>query len=60
MDRSREYALLLLRKARDAQRMLNVLLDAPDTPAWGLGFHGQQAVEKALKAVLCSRGVTYP
>jgi hypothetical protein len=31
-----------------------------DAPVWVLGFHAQQAVEKALKAVLSGAGRTYP
>ena len=60
MDRSPEYALALLAKARDDQRMLIVLARAAESPAWGLGFHAQQAAEKALKAALSSRSIRYP
>jgi len=60
MDRSPEFAIALLAKARDDQRMLTVLAKASESPAWGLGFHAQQAVEKALKAALSSRSIRYP
>ena len=36
--------------------MLRRLAQDPNSPTWGLGFHAQQAVEKALKAVLTQRG----
>jgi len=60
MDRSREFARAMLNKARDDQRILVALSRAADCPPWGLGFHAQQSVEKALKAVLASRSIRYP
>lgn len=60
MDRSPEYALALLAKARDDYHMLFVLARAASAPAWGIGFHAQQSVEKALKAAPSSRSIQYP
>ena len=60
MNRSRELAEALLQKARDDAWLLVHVLDEPEAPTWGLGFHAQQAVEKALKAVLAARAVEYP
>ncbi len=60
MNRSHEYAEALLAKARDDAGMMRTLMDAPDCPDWGVGFHAQQAVEKAVKAVLSDRRVEFP
>jgi len=60
MDRSREYARGLLNKARGDRFALVQLVDLPESPLWILGFHAQQAVEKAMKAVLASRSIEYP
>ena len=60
MNRPLDHALALLQKARDDAWMFKELLKHPDTPRWGLGFHAQQASEKAIKAVLTSRGIKYP
>ncbi len=59
MDRSLEHAQLMLAKAREDQQILDVLVREADAPLWGVGFHAQQAVEKALKAVLGSRSIQY-
>ncbi len=60
MDLRPELAQILLRKASDDLAMARRLAGDAASPDWGIGFHVQQAVEKALKAVLCSRGVEYP
>jgi HEPN domain-containing protein len=60
MDRSHEFARALLTKARDDFHILQTLAHAPNSPRWGLGFHAQQAAEKALKAVLANRSIRYP
>ena len=55
-----EEALRLLRLAkidRDAFEVLAASGDAAHTVA---GFHAQQAVEKALKALLCFRDIDFP
>lgn len=60
MNRSPEYAVALLAKARDDRFVVARLLADPQTPAWILGFHAQQAVEKSLKAVLAFHDIEYP
>jgi len=60
MNRSREHARALLKKAGEDAWALVHLATEPDAPLAVLGFHAQQAVEKALKAVLASRSVEYP
>jgi hypothetical protein len=47
MNRSREYALALLEKARGDLYVLERLAPDADAPAWSLGFHAQQAAEKS-------------
>jgi len=59
MNRSREYAQRLLSKARGDQFALEELVDLPEAPLWVLGFHAQQAIEKAIKAVLASLSIEY-
>lgn len=54
----RDLAELLLRKARGDERAVSALLDE-HVPDEVVGFHAQQAVEKALKAVLAVRGIDY-
>lgn len=60
MSLRRETARRLLARARDDQYVLVSIADDANAPIWPLGFHGQQAVEKALKAVLAAHGVEYP
>jgi HEPN domain-containing protein len=55
-----EAARVLLDKAKGDWRMLQTLERDGETPVWGIGFHAQQAVEKAIKAVLCAVGVSFP
>ncbi len=50
---------LLARAAGDLYVLRRLRTDA-DAPRWVLGFHAQQAVEKALKAVLSGAGLAYP
>lgn len=55
-----EEAQLLLRKAReDADAAVKLAADV-DTADAIVGFHAQQAVEKALKAVLAASGDDFP
>src|SRR4051794_15876126 len=56
----REQAELLLRKAVEDQAVLVALAENPEIADAALGFHAQQAVEKALKAVLAARGDDFP
>lgn len=60
MSSPAEFALGLLSRARDDAHVVAQL--APDTNAadWIIGFHAQQAVEKAIKAVLASADVVFP
>lgn len=51
---------VLLSKARNDALVLRKLTDEPDVADEIVGFHAQQTVEKALKAVLETRGVDYP
>jgi len=55
-----EHALALLARAKDDLYVLRRLRDEPERPAWVLGFHAQQAVEKAVKAVLSGCELLYP
>jgi len=56
---SLEFAQLLLRKAAQDEFVVRTLSPDPEAPDEAIGFHAQQAVEKALKAVLASKGVSY-
>ncbi len=55
-----EFAQLVLKKARQDEFILRKLIDDPDSPDEGIGFHAQQAVEKFIKAVLIVHRVKYP
>jgi HEPN domain-containing protein len=50
----------LFRKAVEDQKAMQVLMGSDESPLWAVGFHAQQAVEKAMKAVLCSMRIAYP
>ena len=54
-----EEAERLLRLARRDETAMQVLLDAPEVPKALAFFHGQQAAEKALKAVMCLGAFPY-
>ena len=60
MNRSHEYALVLLQKARDDLYVLERLATDANVPTWSMGFHAQQAAEKSLKAVLTAKSVDFP
>jgi HEPN domain-containing protein len=60
MNKSPELARLLLHKAADDEFVMRALLEDDDAPEGPIGFHAQQAVEKAVKAVLAHRNITYP
>ncbi len=60
MNSPLEYARGLLARAHDDFFVVRRLAADADAPGWVLGFHAEQAVEKALKAVLSSRGIDYP
>jgi len=55
-----ESAHGLLARARDDLFVVNKLAQEPDAPSWVIGFHTEQAVEKALKAVLTAASIAYP
>lgn len=57
--RSREFAQLLSRKAKQDEFTMEKLIPDPDSPDEIIGFHAQQAVEKMLKAVLASRAARH-
>jgi HEPN domain-containing protein len=56
----REVAGLLLQKAREDLSAAQVLIATEDQADHVIGFHLQQAVEKALKSVLADRAVEIP
>ena len=60
MNSPLDHALALLARARDDLYVVRRLGADPDAPGWVLGFHAQQGVEKALKAVLSGAGLAYP
>ncbi len=55
-----EEALLLLRKAREDANAVEKLAPDAEIADSVVGFHAQQAVEKALKAVLAAAGDDFP
>lgn len=56
----REVAGLLLQKAREDLSAAQVLVATEDQADHVIGFHLQQAVEKALKSVLAERAIEIP
>lgn len=60
MSKSHEHARLMLEKAAEDLYVLDLLIADTGAPDAVIGFHAQQAVEKAIKAVLSDRGVEYP
>jgi HEPN domain-containing protein len=60
MSSRAELARALADRAQDDYYVLERLAGDARAPAWVLGFHAQQAVEKALKAVLTMRGIEFP
>ena len=56
----REHALKLLEKAAQDEFVMDKLMSDPASPEEAIGFHGQQAAEKILKAALANAGITYP
>ncbi len=59
MSPSAEEARLLLRKAQDDRRAVEQLAGMPSSALWIVGFHAQQVVEKAMKAVLALKGIPF-
>lgn len=60
MPRDPAPARLLLSKAGDDLRTVELMLDHGSYPSEIVGFHAQQCCEKAIKAVLADNGVPYP
>jgi HEPN domain-containing protein len=60
MSLKHDTARVLLKKAREEARFLAVVLADTSISNWIYGFHAQQTVEKALKAVLSWNGVEFP
>ncbi len=60
MNRSRDYASALLKKAEEDHQAMALLMADASSADWIVGFHAKQAVEKAIKAVLTDEGVEYP
>lgn len=56
----REVAQLLLQKAREDLSAARVLVATEDQADHVIGFHLQQAIEKALKSILALRAVEIP
>ena len=57
---SEETARGLLSRAHDDAAAVSAALDIPGITDGIVGFHAQQAVEKAIKAVLASRSIDFP
>jgi HEPN domain-containing protein len=60
MSASADLPETLLRLARDDEFAARSLLPVPGVADSILGFHAQQAVEKALKSALAARSVAFP
>lgn len=60
MTPQREEALRLLRLARRDRDTFDLLFPLPKASLTALGFHAQQAAEKALKAVAVLLGLDVP
>ena len=56
----RREAALLLRKGREDETVVAKLIDDAQIADAVIGFHAQQAVEKALKAILVAHGHSFP
>jgi HEPN domain-containing protein len=57
---SRDHARVLLEKAREDAVVVRKFADDRDIADAIVGFHAQQAVEKAMKAVLSAHARAYP
>jgi HEPN domain-containing protein len=60
MSASREHGLRLLERAKGDSHVAATLATDDGAPHWSVGFHAQQAVEKAIKAVMAYRAIQYP
>lgn len=50
---------LLLNKAKQDEKVLQILMADPEAPYEAIGFHAQQAAEKLIKAVLAFNNIAY-
>lgn len=55
-----DYAAALLSKARDDAYVVRSMCADHAAPDWVIGFHAQQAVEKAIKSVLTKHLIEFP
>lgn len=53
-------AARMLGRAHGDARVMEAAANLPDSDDWAIGFHAQQALEKALEAVLLSRDLDVP
>ena len=60
MNSHTEFADVLLRKSRDDAYVVERLAPDPVVSDWVIGFHAQQAVEKAIKSVLTRNSIEFP
>ena len=59
MKNNIDFSILLLKKARQDALLIEKLSGDPDIADDVIGFHVQQAVEKALKAFLVYRSINF-
>lgn len=60
MNSHTDYAEALLRKARDDGYVVRWMSADSSAPDWIIGFHAEQAVEKAVKSVLTRHEIEFP
>lgn len=60
MNLPTDYADATLRKVRDDGYVVRCMAADLAAPDWIIGFHAQQAVEKAVKSVLTRQEVEFP
>jgi HEPN domain-containing protein len=60
MTSEHDLALSLIRRAEEDLAAVQAMLQAPAIADVVVGLHAQQAVERALKAVLAAGGLEYP
>jgi len=56
----RDHAFQLLQMARKDHQAITHMLDQDSFSEEVFGFHAQQSIEKALKAWITAKGLTYP
>jgi len=56
----KDHALQMLEMAKKDHHALANMLDAESFSEEVFGFHAQQSIEKALKALIASRALAYP